>query len=293
MKLLGPNMVDHKYYGNMTKFLADIICLFNKRVEEVGEEAFYSGCNCCDYINEVFKPKISSMFSEYGVKVTLYNKIDDRSDLRNFIKHGCADKPKKERIELDLVYDDDKFTEHVAKLLFAIKVSYKDGTILHMIQKDDYFGYYVNTKITPYKTYKNLSWFFYNNIHLQLHKSFIIGLNENDFDEYYEMKSHPLHNLSKEEYVHLMVDNRYNTKATLKLMVSESISSMTVWGEDYENITVNNNGCSYIKEILSGRNDCIIFSLPIIRDDIAFPWVSYEYRPEYFGITRVPEYMIK
>lgn len=292
MKLFGPNMVDHKYYGNMTKFLADVVCLFNERVEEVGEKAFYSGCNCCDYINEVFKPKISSMFSEYGVKVTLYNKIDDRSTLRNFIMYGCADKPKKERIELGLVYDDDKFSEHVAKLLFAIKVSYKDGSILHMIQKDDYFGYYVNTKITPYKTYKNLSWFFYNNIHLQLHKSFIIGLNESDFDEYYEMKSHPLRNLSKEEYVHLMVDNRYNTKATLKLMVSESISSMTVWGKDYENITVNNNGYSYIKEILSGRNDCVIFSLPIIRDDIAFPWVSYEYRPEYFGITRVPEYMI-
>ena len=123
MKLLGPNMVDHKYYGNMTKFLADIIFLFNKKVEDVGEKAFYSGYNCCDYINKVFKPKISSMFSEYGVRVTLYNKIDDRTALRKFIMHRCIDKPKKESLELGLVYDDDKFTEHVAKLLFAIKVT--------------------------------------------------------------------------------------------------------------------------------------------------------------------------
>lgn len=292
MKLIRPNMVEHRYYRDIRKFLADIICLFNKKVEEVGEEAFYSGCYCCDYINEIFKPKISSMFSEYGVKVTVYNKIDDSDALRNFIMHRCVNKLKKERIELSLVYDDDKFTEHVAKLLFAIKVSYKDGNILHMIQKDEYFGYYVSTKITPYKTYKNLSWFFYNNIHLQLHKAFIIGLNESDFDEYYEMRLHPLHDLSKEEFVHLMVDNRYNTKATLKLMISESMSSTTVLKKDYDNITVNIDGRSYIEEISSGCHDCIIFSLPIIRDDIAFPWVSYEYRPEYFGITRVAEFMI-
>ena len=144
-----------------------------------------------------------------------------------------------------------------------------------MIRKDDYFGYYVNTKITPYKTYKNLDWYIYSNIHMQLHKSFIIGISESDFDEYYEMLTHPLHNLSKEEYVHLMVDNRYNTKATLKLMVSES-----------NNIEFQNMGRSYVKETLAGCDDCVVFSLPIIRDDMLFPWLSSEYHPEYFGITK-------
>ena len=71
MKLLGPNMVDHKYYGNMTKFLADIIFLFNKKVEDVGEKAFYSGYNCCGYIKKVLKQKRSSMFREYGGRGTL------------------------------------------------------------------------------------------------------------------------------------------------------------------------------------------------------------------------------
>lgn len=283
MKLIRPNMVEHRYYRDMEHFLANVIRVFNKRIEELGENPFdskYSEYCRCNYINKVFKPKISNMFSEYGVKVTVYDSIDDRTALRKFIQYGCTDKPKKGRIDLNLIYNDDKFTEQVRKLIFAIKVSYKDGTILHMIQKDDYFGYYVNTKITPYKTYKNLDWYIYNNIHMQLHKSFIIGLSESDLDEYYEMIACPLHNLSKEEYVHLMVDNRYNTKATLKLMVSE-----------YDNIKFHNMGRSCVKEILAGCGECVVFSLPIIRDDMVFPWLSSEYHSEYFGITKLPEYI--